>query len=558
MNLFHYSCLLLLAICLSTYSSAQCISGNCISGNGIKVYDSGARYIGSFEFGRRDGLGTCFYPDGGKYFGYWRSDQREGNGIRYFANGEEQRGFWRDNRLVNEDPNLIIQLDGEVATYEAGCIDGNCTDGNGTFLAPDGTIYTGDFVQGKKHGYGACYYPGGMVYRGRWLKDLPSGNGTMMYPDGRQEQGFWKEGQLIADMEELEERVAQDKDPQEKTGCLQGNCYNGQGVYAFDNGDKYSGTFREGRPHGQGIVYYDNGERYEGMLSKGKLHGRGTLHYPDGRIISGYWADGDYVRSLPSESVAPVQPRPRPDPSAQSEPTVKVWAVVIGIAAYEHMRALRYTDDDAYRVYAFLKSPEGGAVADEQMRVLIDESATRSNILAAMRRIFSQAGPDDLILLYYSGHGIPGAFVPIDYDGLHNKVFHREISSIMAQSPAKFKLCIADACHSGGMFTSRSDVQHTLNSYYSKLAEASAGTALIMSSKSNETSLEASGLRQGVFSHFLIRGLKGEADSSGDDIVSISELYEFVYDRVRKYTGYQQSPVIRGRYDAEMPVSVKR
>ena len=77
-------------------------------------------------------------------------------------------------------------------------------------------------------------------------------------------------------------------------------------------------------------------------------------------------------------------------------------------------------------------------------------------------------------------------------------------------------------------------------------------------SKSEETSLESSGLRQGVFSHFLIRGLKGEADVDANKVVSIIELYNFINDNVRSYTGLRQSPVLKGDYDDKMTVSVIR
>ena len=56
---------------------------------------------------------------------------------------------------------------------------------------------------------------------------------------------------------------------------------------------------------------------------------------------------------------------------------VKVWAVVVGIGRYTTMPVLKYTDDDAYHIYAFLKSPEGGALPDSQIRLLIDEDAFR-------------------------------------------------------------------------------------------------------------------------------------------------------------------------------------
>ena len=232
---------------------------------------------------------------------------------------------------------------------------------------------------------------------------------------------------------------------------------------------------------------------------------------------------------------------------------------MIGVASYDHMPVLRYTDDDAYRFYAFLKSVEGGALADEQVRILIDEEATRDNILGNMDEIFSMAGPNDLVIFYFSGHGLNGSFLPIDFDGFNNKIAHEEIAAAFNKSKAKFKLCLADACHSGSLIAMRSgETEPVLSQYYQTLAKSVSGTALLMSSKADETSLESSGLRQGVFSHFLIRGLKGEADENKDKVVSVEELFDFIARNVRDYTGNRQSPVIKGTYDPKMPVAMVR
>src|SRR5690606_27266621 len=87
--------------------------------------------------------------------------------------------------------------------------------------------------------------------------------------------------------------------------------------------------------------------------------------------------------------------------TARNAGQLKVWAVIVGVSSYNHMPTLRYTDDDAYRMFAFLKSPEGGALTDEQIKVLIDEEATKQNIENTMREVYSKAGPNDLIMLYF-------------------------------------------------------------------------------------------------------------------------------------------------------------
>ena len=104
------------------------------------------------------------------------------------------------------------------------------------------------------------------------------------------------------------------------------------------------------------------------------------------------------------------------------------------------MPALRFTDDDAYRFYAFLRSPEGGAIPDEQINILIDEDATRNNILGALRNTLLKADENDVIIFYYSGHGLEGSIIPSDYDGYNNRIMNQEIKRIFEDSRAKHKV----------------------------------------------------------------------------------------------------------------------
>ena len=47
---------------------------------------------------------------------------------------------------------------------------------------------------------------------------------------------------------------------QDKTGCIEGNCRNGIGIYVYDYGAKYDGEFKEGKKHGKGTYWFDNGD----------------------------------------------------------------------------------------------------------------------------------------------------------------------------------------------------------------------------------------------------------------------------------------------------------
>ncbi len=582
------------------FSFAQCISGDCSDGTGIFLYPSGAKYIGQFKSGEIHGVGACYYTDGSKYQGEWVNRYPEGNGTMTFPDGTKWTGSWRRGHPINQSGQIIEDLftkkevEFDENNIQSGCISGDCKTGNGIFAYPDGSKYEGQFENGQPNGWGTFYFVDGEKYIGNFKNGYSHGKGTFYHTDGAETQGEWKDGEYVGNP------IIEDG----KFGCINGDCKNGRGTYIYKNGQaKYVGQFQNELPQGRGAVYYANGERYVGEWMAGSFEGFGTLYLLDGTEVKGNWKKGTFMgkaqvneepvlaendpktepetieqdtvaSEAPAEIVETIFEEDFEEPVAASEPQqdtksdiltarnagqLKVWAVIVGVSSYNHMPTLRYTDDDAYRMFAFLKSPEGGALTDEQIKVLIDEEATKQNIENTMREVYSKAGPNDLIMLYFSGHGLKGSFLPIDYDGYNNKLPHEDVNKILNESQAKYKLCIADACHSGSLLAMKSgEISNALESYYKSLAQAQAGTALLMSSKSDETSLESSGLRQGVFSHFLIRGLKGEADSNNDKIVTMKELFDFVDKNVRSYTGNRQSPLLRGDYDEKMTVAVIR
>ncbi len=544
-------------IFLANTLQAQCISGDCKNGTGIYLYPSGAKYIGQFKDGEIHGIGTCYYTDGSTYRGEWAHRYPEGHGIKTLEDGRTWEGTWKMGLPLDENGKPIENLFPEEKIAEeiqSGCLEGDCDGGQGIFAYPDGSKYEGQFTAGKPDGWGTFTYTNGDRYVGTFKNGLKNGKGTFFYADNTQATGEWREGEYLGNPQIEYGRV----------GCVEGDCEKGRGTYIYKDGvAKYIGTFSNGLPDGEGVIYYANGERYRGRWALGSFNGKGTLYMPDGTEVTGFWKDGSFMGNEKPQQTQPTAPSLSPEDyiAIRKASDMKVWAVIIGISSYNHMPTLRYTDDDAYRMYAFLKSPEGGALTDDQIRILIDEDATYDKITSSMQEVFSKAGKDDLVMLYFSGHGLRGSFLPIDFNGYDKKLEHEEINKILDASPAKYKLCIADACHSGSLLAmaeKSGEIRNVLEDYYKTLAQADAGTALIMSSKSDETSLESSGLRQGVFSHFLIRGLKGEADKDGNKIVTVQELFDFVDQNVRTYTMNRQSPVIKGVYDGKMTVGVVR
>lgn len=458
-----------------------------------------------------------------------------------YANGDKYDGNWKNNQ-----PN-----------------------GKGKYTFLDGDRYEGSFKNGRFDGEGTMYYNDGAKFKGYWSNNKKHGSGTLYAANGKIFSGEWERGKMVEEEIYLfeNEAITEESESNSSTipslrNCNREYCESGLGTFIYSDGSEYVGDFKEGNPEGQCTVNYANGNRYTGAWKNNTPHGEGTLYYADGRVLNADWYYGKAQEVLVRRDHAFEDD----DVAVEYSEEVKIWAVVVGIGRYEHMPTLRFTDDDAYHFYAFLKSPEGGALKEDQIQLLIDERASRDNILRTMRSTILKADDNDVVMFYFSGHGLEGSFIPSDFDGWNNRLYHEEIKKIMQDSRAKHKLVLGDACHSGSLtamsggdlLAAKSPYESNLKKYYQAFEDTDGGMALLMSSKGEEVSLEDGGLRSGIFSHFLIKGLNGAADANADDIVTVQELYDFVYRKVRKYTAGAQTPTLTGGFDKNMPVGLVR
>lgn len=174
---------------------------------------------------------------------------------------------------------------------------------------------------------------------------------------------------------------------------------------------------------------------------------------------------------------------------------------------------------------------------------LLNKEATKDKIIAAMNKVYSMAGPNDIIVFFYSGHGYPGGFCA--YDGDLN---YKAIRSSMSKSKCKNKMIFADACFSGKIRTNSSSSQ-------SELSDAKkANVMLFLSSRSDETSIERRDMDNGFFTTYLQKGLRGGADTNKDRIITAKELFNYVHTNVVKISNGKQHPVMWGKFSDNMPV----
>ena len=212
----------------------------------------------------------------------------------------------------------------------------------------------------------------------------------------------------------------------------------------------------------------------------------------------------------------------------------KTYLVCVGIADYLGTKNdLRISDNDAKTIAkVFL------ATKDASVKVLTNEDATQSALLSTMHTLFEDAQSDDAVVLYFSGHGTPGALVC--HDGL---LTYQHICKMLKGCKASRKVIIADACYAGKM---RTNNQQT-SSYNSQ------NVMLFLSSRTNEVSRE-SRYKNSLFTIFLERGLRGGADTNRDRYITARELYDFVHKGVIEASGNKQHPVMWGKFDNNMTV----
>ena len=215
----------------------------------------------------------------------------------------------------------------------------------------------------------------------------------------------------------------------------------------------------------------------------------------------------------------------------------KIFLVSVGISDYPGTDSdLRLPANDARAIrYIYQKNAVSNSI------LLLNSDASKANILSNLRNVFSKASEDDIIIFFFSGHGTKGAFC--GYDG---NIPYSEIRSAMASSKAHNKMIFADACFSGKIRQGRrSDAEQAFKNY---------NILLFMSSRPNEISIERRDMKNGFFTSYLQKGLRGGADANRDRIITARELFNYVSVGVKNISNDKQHPVMWGKFSDNMPV----
>lgn len=260
-----------------------------------------------------------------------------------------------------------------------------------------------------------------------------------------------------------------------------------------------------------------------------------------------------------------------------------LYLISLAVANYDQAQYnLRYTINDGK---GFIKLFSGNTKEFNNIYIdtLYNSSCTRENVLALKEKLM-KSGVDDFVYVHIAGHGLLDdnldfyfATANIDFaNPSKNGLKYDEIEGILDGIPARNKLLLMDACHSGEvdkgddfavnsvvdgdetrgvtMFATKNENKPKTglqNSYelmrilFADLRKGT-GTVVISAASGGGYALENEEIENGIFTYCIIQAVaKNKADTNADKQISVSELRKYVFDGVKRLSNGKQQPTSR-------------
>lgn len=392
----------------------------------------------------------------------------------------------------------------------------------GTLASGSTILYSGEFLNGKKHGYGE--------------EIIPEANGSDRYV------GQFREGRR-----------------------------HGRGIYYFANGGKYEGELVRDQFTGDGSFESPNGDRYVGQFRNGQFAGEGIFTFANGNVVQeGVFENGKFVRaakiqqrSITPDTTSQFNEASRLNPSAlKALPERDAVAIIIGIQSYKHLPPARFANSDARLFSEYAQRLLG--VRPDKIRLLTDGDAGEIDIARAFRSWLMRnvnKGKTD-VYIFYSGHGLPSEDGKSLYLLPHNAdrdfidktaINQAELISLTEATGAKTVTMFIDSCYSGQTRNGDALLANARPvSLKSKSSDYPATFTVLTASAPDQISWSSDELGHGIFSYYLMKGMEGEADGNQDGRLTSGELHAYLLDKVNRQAAIlnrKQQPQLVGDPD---------
>lgn len=212
------------------------------------------------------------------------------------------------------------------------------------------------------------------------------------------------------------------------------------------------------------------------------------------------------------------------------------YAILVGINEYEDSKLypLKYAEKDCAKIREVLTDPKIGTFKPENVQTLCGKDVTIKKIQEVVNFIMGLP-PDAVVLFYFAGHSFYGGIgndvyistydTSVDYleansdagikmNYLYERLFH--------QTRVQQLLLIMDCCFSGAL------VPESVVAGFPSFRGGRKNRYAILSSLGASPSYETDEHKGGSFTYYLVKGLRGEADASGQGTVSLEDLLRYL------------------------------
>lgn len=245
-------------------------------------------------------------------------------------------------------------------------------------------------------------------------------------------------------------------------------------------------------------------------------------------------------------------------------------ALVIGIGKYRDVTAATFADRDAIAFREYLI--QSFRYSADRIFLLTNERATYRDIERGLEKIANQLTPNRQsdVIVFYAGHGTfkmesgSATHYLVSYEGDPNypddgyplDAFYQKLSRLEAKSVTVF----VDACFSGTDRDAQPIIKDTRSLMLPEMELPKSPGPVLASSASNQISSSYESKRHGLFTYYLLKGLRGEADgadgSKRNGAITLSELEAYTKKHVTQTAkvelGRSQEPTLTGSRKGEI------
>jgi WD40 repeat protein len=257
------------------------------------------------------------------------------------------------------------------------------------------------------------------------------------------------------------------------------------------------------------------------------------------------------------------------DRSGMSTPSTglpTLYLLAVGVSKYKDKSySLIYPAKDARDFGDAMKAQKGKLYKDVVMKIRTDESATRDNIMDDLEWIQRQATQQDMVVVFFAGHGIndtvTGNYYFLPHDSNMEAVKRTmipgsEIHSTLARLTGT-RLLFMDTCHAGNITGTVSRGVPDMRQFLQDLKDGGQGLVVITSSRPGQKSQEHPSWKNGAFTKALVEGLKGKAQRDKQGFVTFTALDAYITQRVKELTNGTQAPTTqKGTEVSDFPVAL--